>query len=586
MKNIVVTVTFLLIYSCTWAQSAGKEPYEKAIAYMNKGNTRQGFAYLNQSLAADPSFYDALYARGYYLFSQADYEKATVDFDSLLTHYPQDTASYRYRGLSQMYLKNFQEAEKDLLTALSLDSTDHSIYSDLGYFYYQLMEYEAARHYLDESIRIRPSRFALYQKAQTHYSLNEFNETLTALAPLLKEDPKDADALRLQALVYLNTKKYPESIKIYEQLLANGDISEPDDFLNWGLTHYMQKKYTQALIYFNTPKKHTDSELYYYTGLTYYKLKDNKKALKALNKAVLYMEEAGQEQAPVFYDRAIVRSAMKDNSGATQDYLQAVALLPEITRQRNQFGDTLALLGNAAVLLKGLYSPKQIDSVSAIGYWQRAENLFERDGLEEEALQAVNYSVQLAPDKEQSLFTRAKIYYFYENYPKALQDVNKAIELNNQQNNADYFHLRGLVYYQMENPQKARQDFDKAIALEPENASYYYERAFAWADTGKYAEALTDMNKAMSLDTETSVPYLMARADFYNQLGQFDKALADCEAIILKSHDQAIVYYQRGLARFGLKDYSGAITDFTRAIQLEPDFTDARQKLQEALQAN
>jgi tetratricopeptide (TPR) repeat protein len=137
----------------------------------------------------------------------------------------------------------------------------------------------------------------------------------------------------------------------------------------------------------------------------------------------------------------------------------------------------------------------------------------------------------------------------------------------------------------MENPQKARQDFDKAIALNAQNASYFYERAFTWADTGNYADALADINQAMSLDTGTKIPYLMARVEFYNQLGQFQKALADCEEIMTGSRDQAIVYYQRGVARFGLKNYSDAITDFTRAIQLEPDFTDARQKLQEALQA-
>jgi tetratricopeptide (TPR) repeat protein len=584
MKRIFLTVFLLLAYLGVWAQSAGKADYERAIDYMNNGNTRQGFEYLNKSLAADPHYYDALYARGFYLFTQADYAQAITDFDSLLIHYPKDTATYRYRGLARMYVNNFPEAEQDLLTALSLDSTDHGIYSDLGYFYYQIMEYEAAKQFLDKSIRIKPSRFALYQKAQTHYSLNEFNESLASLAPILKEDSKDADALRLQALVYLNTKKYAESTKIYEQLLANGDIDEPDDFLNWGLTYYMQKKYVQALVYFTTPKKHTDSELYYYTGLAQYKLKNNKKALKALNKSVMYMAEAGEEQAPVFYDRAIVRSTMKDNTGAVQDYLQAVALLPEITRQRNQFGDTLSLLGNAAVLLKGLYSSKQIDSVSAIGYWQRAENLLERDGLEEEALEAISKSIHLLPGKEQSLFTRARVYYLFENFSKSLDDVSRAIELS-KQDNAEYFHLRGLIYYQMENPRKARQDFDKAIALDAQNASYYYERSFAWADTGNYAEALSDMNKAMGLDKETKVPYLIARAEFYNQVGQFNKALADCEEIMAKSRDQAIVYYQRGVARFGLKNYSEAITDFTRAIQLEPDFADAREKLQEALQA-
>ncbi len=77
----------------------------------------------------------------------------------------------------------------------------------------------------------------------------------------------------------------------------------------------------------------------------------------------------------------------------------------------------------------------------------------------------------------------------------------------------------------------------------------------------------------------------MARAEFYNQTAQFDKALADCEEVIAKSRDMAILYYQRGVARFGLKNYPEAVTDFTRAIQLEPDFPEAREKLQEALQA-
>ncbi len=586
MKRILLIIAFLIIYAGVWAQTAGKAAYEKAISYMNQGKKKQGFEYLDKSISSNPLNYDALYARGYYYFTEANYQKAITAFDSLLTHYPQDTASYRYRGLASMYTKNFEQAQNDLLTALSLDSTDHSIYSDLGYFYYQLLDFDAAKKYLDKSIAMAPSRFAYYQKAQTHYSLNEFDFALAALAPILKENTKDADALRLQALIYLNTKKYTESVKIYEQLLANGDIEEPDDFLNWGLTYYMQKKYLQALTYFVTPKKHQDSELYYYIGLTQYKLKDYKKALKSLNDAVALLQEAGEEQAPVFYNRSVVRSTLKDHVGAVQDYLQAVALLPEIKEQRNQFGDTLQLVGNAGIMLKGLYSQKQLDSVSAIGYGQRAQNLYEEEGLEDEALKTINESIKLNPDREESYFTRARIYYYYEEYMPALQDMEKAIQMKKEPQDAQYFYLRGLINAQLEKPDYARQDYDKAISLDPQIPSFYYERAFVLAGLGNYTHALADITHALSQDTSgNKLPYLMARAEFYNQTSQFEKALADCEEIMVKSRDMAILYYQRGVARFGLKNYSQAITDFTRAIQLEPDFTQAREKLQEALQA-
>ncbi len=93
------------------------------------------------------------------------------------------------------------------------------------------------------------------------------------------------------------------------------------------------------------------------------------------------------------------------------------------------------------------------------------------------------------------------------------------------------------------------------------------------------------MNKAIELDAEERSTYLLARAGFYNETNQFTQALTDCNELLSGGPDRADVYYQRGIARMGLKKYDEAIHDFTRAIRLEPDFREASEKLTEALQA-
>jgi tetratricopeptide (TPR) repeat protein len=177
------------------------------------------------------------------------------------------------------------------------------------------------------------------------------------------------------------------------------------------------------------------------------------------------------------------------------------------------------------------------------------------------------------------------MYYYGENYTQALQEVNKAISMVAGKASEDYFHLRGLIYYEMDLPEKAREDFNKAIAAQPQKAAYYYDRAFASASLGEYQESISDINKAIALDNEERSTYLVARIGFYNELNQFENALADCNELVSGGPDKAVIYYQRGVARMGLKKYDEAIQDFTRAIRLEPDFKEAGEKLTEALQA-
>ena len=68
-------------------------------------------------------------------------------------------------------------------------------------------------------------------------------------------------------------------------------------------------------------------------------------------------------------------------------------------------------------------------------------------------------------------------------------------------------------------------------------------------------------------------------ADEYNERGNAKKrlkdytgAIADYNKAIQLKPDYAEAYYNRGCAKDDLKDYNGEIEDFNKAIQLKPDY--------------
>ena len=63
-------------------------------------------------------------------------------------------------------------------------------------------------------------------------------------------------------------------------------------------------------------------------------------------------------------------------------------------------------------------------------------------------------------------------------YSLALEDLNKAIEIN-PTTEADLYYYRGMIYYNINNYEKAIEDYSKAIDINPGNGQYYYNRAAA-----------------------------------------------------------------------------------------------------------
>lgn len=123
-------------------------------------------------------------------------------------------------------------------------------------------------------------------------------------------------------------------------------------------------------------------------------------------------------------------------------------------------------------------------------------------------------------------------------------------------------------------PKEAVTKCDEAISLNPGWGRAHLLRAVCFQDMEEYDKALADSERAVELDRTSAAP-LFVRASIKRDLGDFEGTLADVEQGIKLAPDGPGPYKLRGNAKQGLGDLKGALADYTKAIGLAPDYLDA-----------
>lgn len=157
-------------------------------------------------------------------------------------------------------------------------------------------------------------------------------------------------------------------------------------------------------------------------------------------------------------------------------------------------------------------------------------------GSYEKAINLFTQAIQLKSDFVGAYSNRCLAYLQIEDYEDAIADCTQAITLV--ASNAEAYLHRGVAYYRQGSYVAAIADISQAIRLKPEDFRAYYNRAIALSAIGNHLSAIRDYNQALSQTPTTANTEI---ADIYND---------------------------RGLTRFELKDFSGAIADFSQAINL------------------
>jgi tetratricopeptide (TPR) repeat protein len=162
-------------------------------------------------------------------------------------------------------------------------------------------------------------------------------------------------------------------------------------------------------------------------------------------------------------------------------------------------------------------------------------------------------------------------------YDEAFEDFSRAIR--RRPDWPPLYRGRAEVVLASKEPTSARRaqalaDLDRAMRLEkPDNpvlARDYTSRGRLLALDGRPAEALAAFESAIECVRDYPDAHIL-RLELLRRLKQHNDVIRSCDSLIARGKASAAIYERRGLAREQVRDFPGAIEDFTSAMALGGD---------------
>lgn len=236
-------------------------------------------------------------------------------------------------------------------------------------------------------------------------------------------------------------------------------------------------------------------------------------AIKNYNKAITLRPTL----TDVYYNRGISKYALKDYSGAIDDF-------------------TLAINKNAS---------NKVDA-----YIQRSilksKHLEDNEGAKKDLTSAIEEN----PDSSELYYHRSLLLDEY----NSIQDLNKAIKLSS--NGTKYYWVRGIKKYKLNDFNGGQNDLQQYIDLLPEDSKNDKAKAYSLMgsmciDKKDYTEALTFLTKSINMGDSNSETYF-ERAFIQYNLGRYKDAISDLNTVISIDPENADSYYYRGKSKQAL----------------------------------
>ena len=263
-----------------------------------------------------------------------------------------------------------------------------------------------------------------------------------------------------------------------------------------------------------------------------------------------------------------------------------------------------AITGRADEQLKHYAEAIRLDPKNERVYMARANHWFNRQ-VPAEAVKDYSSVLSLNPKNYIARSFRASCYASLQQWPLALVDYTKQIELSpgsmtgyrnrsyvyrrlgrNDLAAKDLAKLKDLqddravgIYHTTKTPADYIEYYTEYLKKDPKSRSTYVNRAIYCKQLQRYAAAITDYTKALSLDPDKSTRHInynmdqiyYDRANCYENLHQYEKAISDYGQILKMDEDAEEAFLYRGECYFKIGQYEKAVTDYTQSIKHDID---------------
>lgn len=366
---------------------------------------------------------------------------------------------------------------------------------------------------------------------------------------------------------------------------------------------YNEEKYGEAVDYFqkeiNSNYENAGYCYIYLAAIYEFYYGEHGDALSYINKAIEFLPRKDKFWLGISYgQRSSIYLSMNDTVNALKDINKAIRTNDEYLELYMERAKIYMAKEEYKLAESDYKKMIELDKADYRGYWGLA-NVYRNQKRYNQAINQYSYAIKLSPSDENSklYLLRSSCYESLKDYDKQTDDIiisldvevssfamdiissltgeakqlirtKLKIQSNKEKNNSIWLVALGDTY-QEENPKKAIEYYNQAIKID--NLSSIYRRiSNSYYDLGNFDKALESINEAIKLDKKY-YPYYLTKANILNEMGRTGEAITECDKYIQEYPEYFFGYHRRGWFKEEIKDYDGAIEDYTIAITLEPE---------------
>ncbi len=397
---------------------------------------------------------------------------------------------------------------------------------------YLANNYQKAITLATQAINTKSNPRSYFIRADARYStkdyqaaLDDYNTALSDYSSYYSTDKYKGRLYYWRARCKQKLGNYTDAIDDFNSSVTYNFEDIGYTYWNRGNSYYSLGKYKQsdddyakAIDHMSEAKDLTD--LYKYRGDCSGRLDDYAGADKFYTRAISY--DANNYNA--YWSRGYYRNLNSQTDDAIADYKKAISIL-EAANNNDNSHDLAVVYRNLALLYNG--NDKTDDALEAINKSLKADpnyvdafetraDIYTKQKNYTKAKSDYTNAIGVQTDKQaisDLYFDRSyKLDWVTLDYKTALEDLNKSIDLDSK-DGMKYWH-RAITYQYKKDYPKAMADVNKAIQVEGDNASsgLYTLRAALKESSGDIKGAISDYQAASKLDkSSASIYYNLGR---------------------------------------------------------------------------
>ena len=534
-------------------------------------------------------------------YSDADYEKARVEFKNVLQMNPKNIDAIVGQAKVYEKLEKWRESAGLFQRAIDLDKTRNDAKENLARIYFLAGGYEKALKIINEVLKTNPTSIvALTVKGALLAQKGELSSAMTLVDAALSSSPDYVDAIMLKASLLMQNKEYEKALLILDQGLKvhrdHPGIITVMAKINADLGHESNTiDLLQKLV-----KAYPDNMIYRGRLASYYvHLKKNDLAEQVFRDGIQQMPELNQPK--IAYIDYLLKSgnaekAISELQGYLKNEQSSAELQLTLARLYESTGkNDLAIKQLSEIILSHELDPDGLKARVQLAKIAANETRYE------DAKKLVAEVLKENPRDNDGLLIKSKLSLIKNDFPSAISDLRAV--LRDQPNSVEVLNLLGRAHLANKEVELAKEQFDKAISLSLNRVSLQYQIGQLYLKYGETDAALPLLEQASQVET-TNINVLEAL--FKAQLLKKDyasardtsqrvrenypeKSLGDYLAGLVDSaegmHTSALKHYKIAMkktpsaveplkalvnSRLALKQVNGAITDLKSVLKAEP----------------